>query len=564
MSGVSVTPQISPTPKWVVQAPDGKVIQFPDSFQQSDVEREMNNLYPAPEDSLTKTEDFFNDLPNNVASGFVKGAGRTVSNVSRGLNKIPFFGKYLAPMVGISALDSYTQPSGSQGDPSGIGEKIGSGAEQLGEMELTGGPLKSGAEAIANQIPAFARYLAPALRIGANAANAAVSAKLHDQPIGTSALIGGGSSALGEAAPALVGPLKNAAISQYTRALAPTTKANKAITQDIVPSLIQRGVHGSLDALQDTAESQAGAVRPALDNAYDAAEAKFQPTRPPIRALLPAAPTEVPLGSTAPLQSNETGVMLTRNPDTANQFVKPQGSYPVSKGGIPGAGKQIVQDLENLKNDYVVGGQVANPQAVNAINGVQGIVRQQGADISPKSLRQLKQIFDEPVATANGYAGTDLATHYSLNAQQAAANSIRTILHQASPDINALDKEISFWLNVQRVTRDSGLRQTGQQGGLLKVLRPLAYGSAGGIGLATHSPQAGIEAALAASLAAGAGSAVRSPAWRTASALVKDRLANALASGDAAQVGALLGRFGVSMQEGQSPTAQTPGQLPVR
>lgn len=35
-------------PDWAVQAPDGKVIQFPPTFQQADVEREMNNMYPPP------------------------------------------------------------------------------------------------------------------------------------------------------------------------------------------------------------------------------------------------------------------------------------------------------------------------------------------------------------------------------------------------------------------------------------------------------------------------------------------------------------------------------------
>jgi hypothetical protein len=33
-------------PNWAVQAPDGKVIQFPDNFTESDVNREMSKLYP--------------------------------------------------------------------------------------------------------------------------------------------------------------------------------------------------------------------------------------------------------------------------------------------------------------------------------------------------------------------------------------------------------------------------------------------------------------------------------------------------------------------------------------
>jgi hypothetical protein len=41
----SATP--ATTPKWAVQAPDGKVIQFPDEFTDADVTREMTKMYPA-------------------------------------------------------------------------------------------------------------------------------------------------------------------------------------------------------------------------------------------------------------------------------------------------------------------------------------------------------------------------------------------------------------------------------------------------------------------------------------------------------------------------------------
>lgn len=39
-------PQQTATPKWAVQGPDGKVIQFPDEFTDVDVNREMGKLYP--------------------------------------------------------------------------------------------------------------------------------------------------------------------------------------------------------------------------------------------------------------------------------------------------------------------------------------------------------------------------------------------------------------------------------------------------------------------------------------------------------------------------------------
>lgn len=446
---------------------------------------------PPVDDLLSRSENFIDQMDQGISQG----AGKSINFISKGLNRLPLVGKYLAPQEGINAVDAATVPQNT-------GQRVGQGIEQAEEMEALGGPLRSGATKLAGLVPSITKYLAPALRVGADAANSAASAEVHGQPVGTSALIGGGTSAVGEGLSLLPPALRKAAASQYTSGLAPTTRPNKALAQNIVPGMIQRGVHGTLDAIDDQATAQAGAVRPALDSAYK--------------------------------------------------------SLPVS--ATAGSGPKVIQDLEGLKSDYIVNGQIANPQAVDAINGVQDIVRQQGADISPQSLRQLKHIFDEPVAKAGGYAGTDLATHYQLNAQEAAANSIRKILHQASPDINALDKEVSFWLNVQKVTGDSALRQTGQQGGLLKVLAPLGSATAGALGVSTHGAVPSLEAAASAALMTKMTMAMRSPEWRTASAIVKDRLAGALARGDGAQVAALLGRFGVAAQgslQANAPSAPT-------
>ena len=323
----------------------------------------------------------------------------------------------------------------------------------------------------------------------------------------------------------LAAPLGRAAVSQYERALAPTTRYNKAITQDIVPGLIKRGEFGSLEGLQKKASSRAAELVPELSSEYQGLE-----------ATSPKLP------------------------------VRGQGGRMMKSGAgqIPGSGKQVVQDLEGLKSQYMVKDAAGNlhpgnPQAISAIEGVQDIVKQYGPNISPTSLRQLKQIFDEPVAHAGGYANADLATHYTLNAQEAAANSIRKILHSASPDIAGLDKEISFWLDVQRVTSQTLERKTGQAGGLVKVLSPLAATGAGAVGLHYGGASAGIEAGAAAALTVMATQIIRSPAWRTLSAVFKDRLAGALSRGSVGDVSALAMRAGIAIpQSGQSSAEKSP------
>lgn len=308
-----------------------------------------------------------------------------------------------------------------------------------------------------------------------------------------------------EAMPFLAAPLRRAAVTQYERALAPTTKINKAITQDIAPELIQRGERGSLEDLESRAGQKISELNPQLNSAYKQA------------SLMPTSAVSLP-------------------------------------AKVANAGNKVVNDLETLKQSYMPGGNVAQPQAVSAIEGVQNIVKQYGPDISPDHLRRLRQIFEEVPAQRGAYAGTDLSTNYTLNAQQQAADSIRGILNK-NPDIGSLNKEISFWLDVQRVTSQSALRRTGQEGGLLKTLWPLGAAIAGGgAGFAAHGTEAGIGAAASTILATQAARAVRSPAWRTTSAVAKGQLANALARGNVGEVSALLGRLGIASAE---PTQQT-------
>ena len=329
-----------------------------------------------------------------------------------------------------------------------------------------------------------------------------------------------------ELLPMAAGPLKKAAATQYERALAPTGRYTKAIAKDIVPGLIERGEVGSIKGLEKRATAKAAALTPELKSEYGALEA--------------ASPKLPVRGAGGRMQA-------------------------ATAGQLPGAGKQVIKDLESLKAEYMVPDAAgvmhpANPQAINAIEGVQEIVRQYGPNISPTSLRQLRQIFDEPVAHAGGYAGADLATHYTLNAQEAAANSIRKILHSASPDIGGLNKEISFWLDVRKVTSETALRQTGQAGGLVKTFAPLAAATAGGVGLHYGGAAGGVEAATLMTLVALATKMIRSPAWRTTSAIVKDRVANALASGSIGDLAALATRFGIAVQRndqtGEQPSAQ--------
>lgn len=297
-----------------------------------------------------------------------------------------------------------------------------------------------------------------------------------------------------ELTPPLGGPLSRAAERQYERALAPTTQVNKAITRDITPELIRRGERGSLPALEKRAGEEISRLSPELEAQYS-----------------------------HPL-AGVPGEIATRENMVTN------------------AGVKVVQDLDKLKQSYMPGGIVAQPQAVKAIEGVQDIIRQYGPDISDTNLRRLRQIFEKVPGERGAYSGVDLPTNYTLEAQKKGADSIRQILN-SNPDISALNKEISFWLDVQRVTGATNLRRVGQSGGLLKTLSPLAGTAIGAATGVERGASAGIEAGLATALSVFAYQAIRSPLWRTASAVFKDRFAQALASGEIGQAAALAARL---------------------
>src|SRR5438105_2179731 len=61
-----------PSPKWLVQAPDNKVIQFPDEFTDADVTREMSKMYPNPTTANNSVENaapkpYYGFTPGNMA-----------------------------------------------------------------------------------------------------------------------------------------------------------------------------------------------------------------------------------------------------------------------------------------------------------------------------------------------------------------------------------------------------------------------------------------------------------------------------------------------------------------
>jgi hypothetical protein len=208
----------------------------------------------------------------DVASGFVKGAGDTVSGVSHLINKIPGVGETLAPKAGVTALDKLDVTDGT-------GEAAGKGLEGIAEYaagdELLSG-LSDGVKLVAlakkypliNEVMAMAKdhpLLAKIIAGGAKGAavgtvEGGVKGAQKGQT-GKGALEGGTLGAVTGAA--------TAAIPTVTTALKnPYRKAVRALTDTHVQPELQSGLRDVWNTVADNA----GVARPTTQSIQDAGQ----------------------------------------------------------------------------------------------------------------------------------------------------------------------------------------------------------------------------------------------------------------------------------------------------
>jgi hypothetical protein len=146
--------------------------------------------------------------------------------------------------------------------------------------------------------------------------------------------------------------------------------------------------------------------------------------------------------------------------------------------------------------------------------------------IPVKKLREVRQYFDDIAAKAKRYQGADLAEASKAEAYGKAADAIRTEFAKADPSLAAINKEFSFWKNVEKVTDETILRREGQA-------KPLGRKLAEGAGAVAGATQGGLLGAVIGKYGMSAlESTVTSPAWRTLSAVTKHKLAKAISKGD--------------------------------
>lgn len=271
--------------------------------------------------------------------------------------------------------------------------------------------------------------------------------------------VGVGLRMAGKAIPALSKGLKQSARNVIQKVLAPTTNPMKKTAENVTEGILKRPMKETFSLTRKGLEAKASAAKEVAGEAID-------------------------------------------------EFGELAGKTPVST---------IVDALEAEKAAFVAGGKVVDPDAVAQIEGVQDIFRQYGKNIDDETMRTVRRIFDRTVSQSKGFQKT-LKEGTELDVKKTAANKIRGILAEKNPVLGELNKEFTFWSNLEDVIEATNKRTVGQQGAMTTV--------AGIAGAATGNST--VESVVRLATFRWLAEAFRSTGWRMVNAQLKDNLAEAL------------------------------------
>lgn len=365
--------------------------------------------------------------------------------------------------------------------PTNAAQKVGYLGEQAGEFFLPTGAAGKLGKA-AEAVKSGALTLAQT----GSPVTAGISA-------GLSAVVPG----LGAARQAIAGNLETSAEKNVSQALGASKERFKAIAERLTPEILKRGLYGSREALQAKAAATLETVGDQLDTALQQFGQQQVGTAPIMTAL-------------------ETAKDAFRTTNAAGTIVE------------------------------------FEPRAIRQLGGLQKVIADLGPDATVEQLVAVRRAWDKVVSQAGGFAqraggaiGVPLKDQSEAWAKREATGAIRKVLDTEVPDLAAINKEWSFWKNLDDVLTQTLQRTQPQGPGLLRQGAEFAGQVVGGAaGGTTGGPAGAIGGAFAVGkLAKMAQSVFTSPRWRLASAQMKNTLAEALVNGKPSAVADALARI---------------------
>lgn len=431
----------------------------------------------------------------DVLTGVAKGAANTVTGLGElaydylpGVRSVSDAVQRMAfgdVIPGNQLMDS---ARGGVLKPENTAQRVGFAGEQIGEFFIPAA--KAGALAkvpgLTRAIPAAQAALTTGAQ-GGTGVDASISGAL------TAAIPGGQALKRGASA------LEAGANKEMAQALGATKEWAKSEAADLAPEMLRRGVRGSREAMLAEAKTSAKAAGQRLDDAYRAAAQAGE-----------AVKGDIVRGN---IQLSRDALMTT---DAAGKRVV-----------IPGT-----------------------ETAIRRLDRLDRFVESLGADIPVDKAAHVKRTFDKIVSKAGLFgpkataSATDNADAWAI---REASNAFRELLN-TNPTVAALNKEASFWTGLKGVLKETQKRTQAQAGtGLVQA----GMGGTGAV-VGALSGDSTSEKAANAVIGGLAGrqlmKAIQSPAFRTSvSAPLKQKLADALASGSSERIASITGKIVASL-----------------
>jgi len=442
----------------------------------------------------------------NLAIGALKGAGHTVMSLGELVHQVPGFSAGLDALYGTPGLSQTAFAAAHEAvTPTTPAQRVGKVAEQIAEVIVPGSKIAALGEAAATKV---APHLAPV--IGQTAARLVPRAVIEGAGSAGLSLMQGGdprigavggavAPAIGTAVEALPTRLKEEATKKVVQALGPTKERFKAIAERLAPQILMRGLGGSRQALQTKAASMLETVGDQLDTALQQHGAEAVSTQPIVDVL-----------------------------ETAKDAFR----TTVQRGG---------------QTTMVV----YEPRAVQQLSGLQKILTDLGPDARVDQLVAVRRAWDKVVDQAGGFAhraggaiGIPLKEQTEAWAKREATSAIRDQLNQAVPELGAINKEWSFWKNLDDVLGQT-LKRTQPHGvGIGQMMAEGAGQVVGGALGATQGVATGVGSAFAVGkLAAMARQVFTSPRWQFVDAKLRNQLADAIVNNNVDNVASALVRI---------------------
>lgn len=426
-------------------------------------------------------------------------------------------GALLRKIPGVDALANALPSTDVNYTPSNTTQKVGGMLEQAAEVAAPArGLMALGEKAAVAATPrlapvvgeTMARILPRAAVEGAGSAGLATAQGASPNEALASGVLGAAAPTIGEAAISIanklrgkgIGPL-GGATENVEQFFSPTTKAMKGIVAKRTNEILDRSDE-TLGALGKSREGAVEAYTAARQQAGDAIDEA-------LKTFGSDTVKDAPQRLMAALDSAKQPYVKNRVVSAAEAAAMPK-KYTV--GPMPNGQVQVAIPLNGTK--------------VDQIEGLKTIIEAHGDDMTVDDLVGVRRAWDE-IAYAKPGLGDNVKTDAQKWAKKMGGDSIRAIIESDKPELSALNREFSFWKDIETVMTATELRKRGQVGGLLP-------GNAEAAGRVVGAVTSGT---LGAAVVVGKSAKMlqqmfQSPRWNSLAANFKTGIADAIESGN--------------------------------